>query len=192
MHAYGRNNILVESGVTHTYEICQHFLFFVSGFVLFLTTGSNAIGSVDKNFIGSWNLPDSIAGNDDRERDRCTIFCVSKRAKPKSVCGRESVGGKTNIYFCSIARHGGSIVYILYTLGKVLHTRSYRLGSYRCFFPSVCCLSVNEALKRPPPLYNHIFPCCFSFLLFPPNGQITSGHIAHNWGNAVRQTHLYF
>jgi hypothetical protein len=134
-----------------------------------------------------------LAGNDDRERDRCTIFCVSKRAKPKSVCGRESVGGKTNIYFCSIARHGGSIVYILYTLGNVLHTRSYRLGSYRCFFfPSVCCLSVNEALKRPPPLYNHIFPCCFSFLLFPPNGQITSGHIAHNWGNAVRQTHLYF
>jgi hypothetical protein len=44
------------------------------------------------------------------------------------------------------------------------------------------CLSVNEALKRPPPLYNHISLVVFFPPFFSPNGQITSGHIATTGG----------
>lgn len=75
------------------------------------------------------------------ERETVAPFFVCPKGQSQRVYAGESVGGKTNIYFCSIARHGGSIVYIIYAGKCVAHT----IISTRflpLFFPECMCVCV--------------------------------------------------
>lgn len=106
-NAYGRKNILVASGENaHIFcfpKIVFHLFFYFWKLFVFLNELGQTVSEVLTKFIGSWNLPDL----DSRKwrDDRCTILSKGQA----EYAERESVGGKTNIYFCSIAQHGSII-----------------------------------------------------------------------------------